>query len=60
MRKPGRATWLAALLGRSGVLHLVLPRICELLLPPELGTAALLAAVRLPLVPAALRLARRP
>ncbi len=37
MRIPGRATWLAALLGGSGVLHLVRPRTYEWLVPPELG-----------------------
>ena len=39
MRRPGRATWLAALLGGSGVLHLVRPRTYEWLVPPELGNA---------------------
>ena len=39
MRRPGRATWLAALLGGSGVLHLVRPRTYEWLVPPELGDA---------------------
>jgi uncharacterized membrane protein len=31
--------WLAALLGGSGVLHLVRPRTYEWLVPPELGNA---------------------
>jgi uncharacterized membrane protein len=59
MRKPGGALVLGALLGGSGVLHLVRPRTYEWLVPPqlgsvrawvavtgvaELGTAALLAA----------------
>ena len=39
MRRPGAATWLAALLGGSGVLHLVRPRTYEWLVPPELGSA---------------------
>jgi uncharacterized membrane protein len=39
MRKPGRATVLGALLGGSGVLHLVHPRTYEWLVPPELGSA---------------------
>lgn len=43
MRKPGRAigrvTVLSALLGGSGVLHLVRPRFYEWLVPPELGSA---------------------
>ena len=39
MRKPGRALWLGALLGGSGVLHLVRPRTYEWLVPPELGSA---------------------
>ncbi|WP_346622824.1 hypothetical protein [Blastococcus montanus] len=39
MRKPGNATWLAALLGGSGGLHLVRPRTYEWLVPPELGDA---------------------
>ncbi|MDP9461238.1 MAG: hypothetical protein M3Q22_13660 [Actinomycetota bacterium] len=61
MRKPGRATVLGAILGGSGVLHLLRPRTYEWLVPPELGearawvlasgvaeigTAALLAAAR--------------
>jgi uncharacterized membrane protein len=36
---PGRATMLAALLGGSGVLHLVRPHTYEWLVPPELGDA---------------------
>ena len=39
MRKPDRATVLGALLGGSGVLHLVRPRSYEWLVPPELGSA---------------------
>ncbi len=39
MWKPGRAVALAALLGGSGVLHLVRPRTYEWLVPPELGDA---------------------
>jgi uncharacterized membrane protein len=39
MRKPGRAWVLGALLGGSGVLHLVRPRTYEWLVPPELGSA---------------------
>ncbi len=39
MRLPAPATWLAAALGGSGVLHLVRPRIFEWLVPPELGDA---------------------
>jgi uncharacterized membrane protein len=39
MRKPGGAIWLAALLGGSGVLHLVRPRTYEWLVPPEVGDA---------------------
>jgi len=39
MRRPGRAIGLAALLGGSGVLHLVRPRTYEWLVPPELGDA---------------------
>jgi uncharacterized membrane protein len=39
MRKPASATWLGALLGASGVLHLVRPRTYEWLVPPELGDA---------------------
>ena len=39
MRKPGRATVLGALLGGSGVLHLVRPTTYEWLVPPELGSA---------------------
>jgi uncharacterized membrane protein len=33
------AAWLAALLGGSGVLHLVRPRTYDRLVPPELGPA---------------------
>ncbi|MGY1987252.1 hypothetical protein ACI792_13610 [Blastococcus sp. SYSU DS0669] len=39
MRRPASATWLGALLGGSGVLHLVRPRTYEWLVPPELGSA---------------------
>jgi uncharacterized membrane protein len=39
MRKPGGATVLGALLGGSGVLHLLRPRTYEWLVPPELGSA---------------------
>jgi uncharacterized membrane protein len=39
MRLPAPATWLAAALGSSGVLHLVRPRTYEWLIPPELGDA---------------------
>lgn len=39
MRLPRTDTWLAALLGGSGVLHLVRPRTYEWLVPPELGSA---------------------
>lgn len=39
MRGPGRAIGLAALLGGSGVIHLVRPRTYEWLVPPELGDA---------------------
>ena len=39
MRKPGGATVLGAMLGGSGVLHLVRPRSYEWLVPPELGAA---------------------
>jgi uncharacterized membrane protein len=39
MRLPAPATWLAAALGGSGVLHLVRPRTFEWLVPPELGDA---------------------
>lgn len=39
MRAPSPWTWLAALLGGSGVLHLVRPRVYEWLVPPELGPA---------------------
>jgi len=39
MRMPDRAVWLGALLGGSGVLHLVRPRAYEWLVPPELGPA---------------------
>ena len=37
MRRPQRATWLAGLLGGSGVLHLVRPQAYDWLVPPELG-----------------------
>ena len=39
MALPWRAVGLAALLGGSGVLHLVRPRVYEWLVPPELGDA---------------------
>jgi uncharacterized membrane protein len=39
MRTPVVARGLGALLGGSGVLHLVRPRIFEWLVPPELGNA---------------------
>jgi uncharacterized membrane protein len=39
VRRPGAATWLAALLGGSGVVHLVRPTTYEWLVPPELGSA---------------------
>ena len=39
MRRPESATWLGALLGGSGVLHLLRPRTYEWLVPPELGNA---------------------
>jgi uncharacterized membrane protein len=39
VRTPGRALWLAVLLGGSGVLHLVRPTTYEWLIPPELGNA---------------------
>jgi uncharacterized membrane protein len=39
MRLPAPATWLAAALGGSGVLHLVRPRTYEWMVPPELGDA---------------------
>ncbi|MGY1695393.1 hypothetical protein ACI780_10805 [Geodermatophilus sp. SYSU D00814] len=39
MRPPAPATWLAAALGGSGVLHLLRPRTYEWLVPPELGDA---------------------
>lgn len=39
MRMPDRALWLGALLGGSGVLHLVRPGVYEWLVPPELGAA---------------------
>ena len=39
MRAPSSSTWLAALLGGSGVLHVVRPRAYEWLVPPELGPA---------------------
>jgi uncharacterized membrane protein len=37
MRKPGKASMLAALLGGGGVLHLVRPTMYDWLVPPELG-----------------------
>jgi uncharacterized membrane protein len=64
MRRPGTATWLAALLGGSGALHVVRPRTYEWLVPPELGPArpwvtgsglAELAAAALLAVPAGRR-----
>jgi uncharacterized membrane protein len=39
MRRPLPSTWLAALLGGSGVLHVLRPRAYEWLVPPELGPA---------------------
>ena len=39
MQTPGKALALAALLGGSGVLHVVRPRTFEWLVPPELGNA---------------------
>jgi uncharacterized membrane protein len=39
VRRPGPERWLAALLGGSGVVHLVRPRTYEWLVPPELGSA---------------------
>jgi uncharacterized membrane protein len=39
MRLPSTHTWLAALLGGAGALHLVRPRIYDWLVPPELGNA---------------------
>ena len=39
MRLPSTHTWLTALLGGAGALHLVRPRIYEWLVPPELGNA---------------------
>jgi uncharacterized membrane protein len=39
VRTPWRTAGLAALLGGSGVLHLVRPRVYEWLVPPELGDA---------------------
>ena len=39
MRRPASATWLGALLGGSGLVHLVRPRAYEWLVPPELGKA---------------------
>jgi uncharacterized membrane protein len=39
MRLPSNHTWLTAMLGGAGVLHLVRPRIYEWLVPPELGNA---------------------
>jgi uncharacterized membrane protein len=39
MRRPETWTWLGAVLGGSGVLHLVRPRTYEWLVPPELGAA---------------------
>ena len=45
MRRPGKALVLGALLGGSGVLHLVRPRTYEWLVPPELGSARAWVAV---------------
>ena len=45
MRKPGGALVLGALLGGSGVLHLVRSRTYEWLVPPELGSARAWVAV---------------
>ncbi|SDE92475.1 Uncharacterized membrane protein [Blastococcus fimeti] len=39
MRLPSTDTWLAAVLGGAGVLHLARPRIYDWLVPPELGNA---------------------
>jgi uncharacterized membrane protein len=39
VRRPPSSSWLAALLGGSGVLHLVRPRTYEWLVPPELGSS---------------------
>jgi len=39
MKMPGKAIGLGALLGGSGVLHLVRPTTYEWLVPPELGDA---------------------
>jgi uncharacterized membrane protein len=39
MKMPGKAMGLGALLGGSGVLHLVRPTTYEWLVPPELGDA---------------------
>jgi uncharacterized membrane protein len=39
VRRPDTWTWLAVLLGGSGVLHLVRPRTYEWLVPPEIGPA---------------------
>jgi len=39
MRRPETWTWLSALLGGSGVLHVVRPRTYEWLVPPEIGAA---------------------
>ena len=39
MRAPSSSTWLATLLGGSGLLHLVRPGVYEWLVPPELGPA---------------------
>jgi uncharacterized membrane protein len=39
MTSPWRTLGLAAVLGGSGVLHLVRPRMYEWLVPPELGSA---------------------
>jgi uncharacterized membrane protein len=39
MRLPRTDTWLAALLGGAGALHLARPGIYEWLVPPELGDA---------------------
>ena len=47
MRTPGRSMVLGALLGGSGVLHLVRPRTYEWLVPPELGVPMIGAALRI-------------
>jgi uncharacterized membrane protein len=39
VRRPETWTWLAALLGGSGVLHLARPQTYEWLVPPEFGAA---------------------